>query len=116
MWRRWCYGTTNATSISSSRATVALAAEPDQRVVLPPCHPLLQRDQRVIGDLDVLGADLSAALGDVAVAEAEGLLSLLDPVGGVGRVHLQLGHTHQVPRPGERVLVLGVVSDDVAGV
>jgi hypothetical protein len=28
--------------------------------------PLLEGDQRVVGDLDVLRADLRAALGDVA--------------------------------------------------
>src|ERR1043165_2355871 len=46
-----------------------LVAEPDQRVVLTPDDPLLHRDQRVVGDLDVLRADLGAALGDVAQAE-----------------------------------------------
>src|SRR5690348_4485773 len=35
-----------------------LVAQPDQRVVLAPHHPFLQRDQRVVGDLDVLRADL----------------------------------------------------------
>ena len=93
-----------------------LAAQPDQRVVLAAGHPLLHRDQRVVGDLDVLRADLGAALGDVAVAEPEVVLGDVAPVGGVGRVHLQLGDPHQEPRPGERVLVLRVVADDVAGV
>src|SRR5690242_7306850 len=33
-------------------------------------HALLERDDRVVGDVDRLGADLGAALGDVAVADA----------------------------------------------
>src|ERR1051326_548607 len=51
-----------------------LVAQPDQRVVLTPDDPLLHRDQRVVGDLDVLRADLGAALGDVAQAQAEVVL------------------------------------------
>src|SRR5215831_15355337 len=63
-----------------------LGAQPDQRVVLAAGHPFLHRDQRIVGDLDVLRTDLGAALGDVAVAEAEVVLGDLAPVGGVGRV------------------------------
>src|SRR6476659_4300866 len=48
-----------------------LAAQPDDGVVLTVGDAFLHRDQRIIGDLDVLGADFGAALGDVAVAEAE---------------------------------------------
>src|SRR5262249_51201865 len=39
-----------------------LVAEPDQRVVLAADDAFLHRDQRVVGDLDVLRADLGAAL------------------------------------------------------
>src|SRR5580700_4424340 len=48
-----------------------LGSEPDQRVVLAPGHAFLHRDERIVGDLDVLRADLGAALGDVAVTESE---------------------------------------------
>ncbi len=93
-----------------------LRAEPHQRVEPPSGHALLHRDDRVVGDLDVLGADLGAALGDVAEAQAEVVLRDVAPVGLVGRVHLQLGDPHQEPRPGERRLVVLVVADRVAGV
>src|SRR5882724_5702980 len=98
------------------RAPADLGAEPDQRIVLAADDALLQRNQRVVGDLDVLGADLGAALGDVAVAEAEVVLRDLPPVRGVGRVHLEFSDPHQEPGPGERALVLRVVPDHVAGV
>src|SRR6266496_6655805 len=62
------------------RASADLGAEPEQRVVFAADDALLQRNQRVVGDLDVLGADLGAALGDVAVAEAEVVLRDLPPV------------------------------------
>src|SRR6516162_6379286 len=91
-------------------------AQPDQRVVLAADHPLLHRDQRIVGDLDVLRAHLGAALGDVAVAKAEIVLGDLAPVGGVGRVHLEFGDAHQEPGARERALVLRMVADHVAGV
>jgi hypothetical protein len=43
--------------------------------------PLSEQDDRVIGDLDVLGADLGAALRDVAVAESASSLRVRPAVG-----------------------------------
>src|SRR2546426_6338195 len=77
--------------------------------------PLLERDDRVIGDLDVLRADLGAALRDVAVADAAVVLEELEPIGLVDGVHLQAGHADEESRADE--LVLGrVVAQDVADV
>src|ERR1700685_2814835 len=76
------------------RSSGDLRAEPDQRVEPPSGDALLHRDDRVVGDLDVLGADLGAALGDVAVPEAEVVLRDVAPVGFVGRVHLKLRDAH----------------------
>ncbi len=64
------------------------------------CHPLLQRDDRVVGDLDAGGADLAAALGDVAQAESVLPAQRLAPVAGVQRVHVQLGVPAGESRPG----------------
>ena len=64
------------------RPTTDLAAEPRHRVVVGVDHPLLERDDGVVGDLDVLWADLSAALGDVALAETHLLLDELTTVVG----------------------------------
>src|SRR5918995_2345288 len=41
---------------------------PDDRVVADVDHPLLERDDRVVGDADPLGAHLGAALRDFAGA------------------------------------------------
>src|SRR5690242_9894540 len=68
-----------------------LAAEPDQGVELAVHHALLHRDDRVVGDVDVLGTHLGAALGDVAHPETRGALGELAPVVGVERVHVELG-------------------------
>src|SRR5918997_6301070 len=91
---------------SGPRALEDLLAQPDDRVVLAVDHALLERDERVVGDLDVLGADLGAALGDVAVAEAVLLLRRLLAVGDVEGVHVELGDPHEVARAGEVLLVL----------
>src|SRR4051812_43964669 len=93
-----------------------LRAEPGQRVVLAVHHALLERDDAVVGEVDALGAHLAAALGDVAVAQAELLLGGVAPVDDVQRVHVELGQPDEEPRPGERRLVLLVVTDHVAGV
>src|SRR5207253_4426810 len=50
----------------------------------------LHRDDRVVGDFDVLGADLGAALCDVALAEALHGLQHCFAVDGVERVHVEL--------------------------
>src|SRR5439155_1358554 len=48
----------------------------------------LQGDDRVVGDVDVLGADFGAALGDVAQADALGFFEVGLSVLGVEWVHL----------------------------
>src|SRR3984957_19436965 len=67
-----------------------LAPEPGHGVVAGVDHALLHGDDAVVGDLDVLGAHLGAALGDVAHAEAA-VVRQLAAVVDVERVHLELG-------------------------
>ena len=66
--------------------------------------------------MDVLGADLGAALGDVAVAQAVLVLCHVLAVGLVQRVHVELGDAHEEARTREGLLVVLVVTDDVAHV
>src|SRR5215469_2003896 len=68
-------------------AAEQLVAQPDHRVVFAVGDSFLHRDQRVVGDLDVFRAHLGAALGDVAVAQAELFLRLVTPVAGVQWMH-----------------------------
>ncbi len=44
--------------------------DPRDRIVELVDDPFLERNDRVVGDVDVFGADLGAALGDVAVADS----------------------------------------------
>ena len=70
---------------------------------------------RVVGDVDVLRADLRAALGDVAVADVVLLLQIRNTVLDVERVHLERGRVDEEARPDELV-VLGVIAQHVADV
>src|SRR6476620_3150651 len=101
----------------SALAQADLRAEPDERVVVAADDSLLHRDDRVVGDLDVLGADLGAALRDVAHPDTllvAGEVSAVVP--GVERMHVELGGADEEPGAGERLLVLLVVTHDVARV
>src|SRR5438132_5533326 len=83
-----------------------LAEEPDDGVEVVG-HPLLHGDDAVVGDVNVLGADLAAALGDVAEADARVLLHERRAVHGVERMHVQAGDLDEEPR--SRELLLEVV-------
>ena len=61
-------------------------------------HALLERDDRIVGDVDVFGADLGAALGDVAEPQALLRADEVEAVVRVERMHLQRGETHEEPR------------------
>src|ERR1035438_9248897 len=97
-------------------ASTDLSTQPRDRVVVGVDDALLQRDDGVIGDVDVLGTDLGAALGDVAVAETHLLFQEFATVVGIEGVHLELGVANEETRPGVVRLVLFVVPDDVADV
>src|SRR5581483_2581653 len=78
-------------------------------------HALLERDDRVVGDVDVLRAHLLAALRDVAVADSGGALQEWAAVEDVLRVHLEARDAHHEARPVVLLLQV-VVAQDVADV
>src|SRR5439155_15485018 len=84
-------------------------------VVISIGHPLLERDDRVVGDFDVLRADLRAAFGDVAVADAAPVPEVRGAVGAIHRMQLQAGRADQESRTQERVPRL-MVAQNVADV
>src|SRR5258706_11902525 len=78
-------------------------------------HPLLERNDPVVGDVDVLGTYLGAALRDVAEPDPALVADELGPVARVERVHLEPGDLDEEARAGEALLEI-VVADDVADV
>src|SRR5437867_7451388 len=93
-----------------------LAQQPHDGIEELVGHPLLERDDRVVRDMDVLGADLGTTLRDVAEADAGRVLDEGRAVDRVERVHVEAGQLDEEARPRERALVLLVVADDVADV
>src|SRR5258708_3867547 len=89
--------------------------QPRHRIVVPADDALFQRNDPVVRDVDVLGADLRAALGDVAVTHPRVLLHVRDAVGRVDRVHLELRRVDEVARSDELV-EFGVLAQHVADV
>src|ERR1035441_149802 len=98
---------------------VAVAAEspsqPPQRIPVAVGEPLLHRDDGVVGDVDVLGADVAAALGDVAETETSPVARQLTAVEHVLGVHLQAGDADEEAWAEEAVALI-VRADDMAGV
>ena len=86
-----------------------------QRIVEPIDDALLQGDDRVVGNRDLLRADLRAALRDVAVADAEGVRQVVRPILGVEGIHLQRRGVNEEPWADELV-VEPMVAQDVADV
>src|SRR3989441_1672291 len=111
-WYSWIF--------TRSRGLLLLGAElpqqPDDGIEELVGHPLLERDDPVVGDVNVLGTDLGAALGDVAEADAGRVLDVGRAVHRVERVHVEAGQLDEEARPRERALVLLVIADDVADV
>src|SRR5262249_45342350 len=85
------------------------------RIVEVVHHAFLQRDDGVVGDVDRLGTDLRAALGDVAVPDPGRLLEVTRARRDVEGMHLQAGHADEETWAGEAVLLL-VVAQHVADV
>src|SRR6266849_5156063 len=71
-----------------SRLSRELPQEPAHRIVKVIHHALLQRNDGVVGDVNVFGANLRTALGDIAETYAELILEQLRPVRCVERMHL----------------------------
>src|SRR5438128_6086466 len=101
----------------SSRGLLLLTAEPAQQphdgIEELVGHPLLERDDRVVRDVDVLGADLGTTLRDVAEADAGRVLDEGRAVDRVGRVHVDGGQLEDEARPRYRALAPLVAPDDV---
>src|SRR6476619_7435514 len=84
------------------------AHECTQRIVMPVDDALLERNDRVVGNGDVFGTHLRAALRDVAVADAEVVLQVRGSIGDVERMHFQRRRINEEARANE-LLVLVVV-------
>ena len=85
--------------------------QPHQWVVEAVDHSFLQRDDGVVGDVDVLGARFGTAAGDVAQARAALVLDLLDAIVGIEGVHVETGQAHHESGTGEVLFGLAIAQD-----
>src|SRR5579864_9670489 len=69
-------------------------------------YPLFERDDRVVGDVDVFRTHLGAALGDVAVPEPTLITRQIPPIEHVLGMHLQGRDTHEESRSVETVRIV----------
>src|SRR5882672_3119843 len=96
--------TVNCLARGMSLPPEELSDQPKERIEIAVRHPFLERDDAIVGDLDVLGADLGAAARDVAEARPELPSDRGNAVRRVQRVHLEGGQADHQARPDERVL------------
>ena len=85
--------------------------QPRHRIVVPADDSFLQRDDRVIGDVDMLRADVRAVLRDVAVPDTVMVFQRRNPIRGIERMHLERGAVDEEPRSDE-FLVLVVLAQN----
>src|SRR5262245_33873938 len=105
-------GSTPSGRLAASRDPPPHAAH---RIVEVVHHAFLQRDDRIIGDVDRLGTVPRAALGDVAVPDPGRLLEVARARRDVEGMHLQAGDADEEAGAGEAVLLL-VIAQHVADV
>jgi hypothetical protein len=82
-----------------------------QRIVKLVHHALFERDDGVVGDADLLGADLGATLGDVAKAKSELVLEKARAVAAVEGMHFEAGDSNEEARAGELFLLVVFAKD-----
>src|SRR5260370_13384383 len=92
-----------------------LADKHEQRIIVFIHHPLLERDDGVVGDMDIFGAYLSAALGDVAETDAQFLLQHLCSRDAVKGMHLKRSRTDEEARSA-KLLLFAVLAQNVADI
>src|SRR5689334_16667945 len=91
------------------------AKQPGKRIVKLVHNPLLQRNDGVLCDGDVLRANLAAAGGDIAIADAMRLCQLGDAILDIERMHFERSNMDEEARPGELV-EMAMLAQNVAHV
>src|SRR5712691_4234735 len=95
--------------------TRQLSQKPPHRIVEVVNHALFQRNDRVVGDVNVFGTDFGAALGDVAEADSKFVLQQLTSIQAVEWVHFQTRDANKEAWAPELFLLI-VIAQHVANV
>jgi hypothetical protein len=98
----------------SLKAVLPAADLPEQhgqRIVKLVHHALFERDDGVVGDANLLGADLRATFGDVAKTEAELILEKAGAVAAVEGMHFESGDSNEEARADELLFFVVFAKD-----
>src|SRR5262245_50294259 len=83
-----------------------LSQKPTHWIVEVIHDALLQRNDRVVGNVNIFGANFRTAFGDIAEANPEFVLQQFGARQTVEWVHFQPGHAHEEARSAKLVLLL----------
>jgi len=104
-------------SLENAFALANLASKPAQWIVLLIDDALLHRDDRIVGDTNVLWANFGTALGDVTHSKAMLFLrALLAVTQDIEWVHIKLSNSDEEARSSKGLLILFVIANNVAGI
>jgi hypothetical protein len=90
-----------------------LSEQHGQRIIKLVHHTLFERDDGIVGDVNLLGADLRATFGDVAETEAQLVLEKRGTVATVEWMHFEARDSNKEARAG-KLLLLVVFAKNVA--
>jgi hypothetical protein len=97
--------------LKAVRLAADLPEQHGQWIVKLVHHALFERDDGVVGDANLLGADLGATLGDVAKAKAELILEKARAVAAIEGMHFEAGDSNEEARAGELLLLVVFAKD-----
>jgi hypothetical protein len=89
--------------------------EPSYWIIVLVNNALFQRNDRVVGDMNILGTYFGAALRDVAQPDAQIILQQISPRQAVQGMHFQSGNPNEEAWPTE-LLFLFMISQHVADI
>src|SRR5579872_7001223 len=89
--------------------------DPNQRIVIPIHNALLQRNNRVVRNVNLFGTDFRAAFRDVAVSKPKLFFQQRHAIAIVERMHFQSRDANEKSRPAKLRLLI-VVAQNVANV
>src|ERR1700738_3500011 len=102
-----------SSSLSLARRASNLPHDPNQRIIELVHNALLQWNDGIVGDVDVLRADLRATFRYIAKPDSQLILEQLRAREAIHRMHVQPGHAHKESRPA-KLLIFVMISQDVA--
>ena len=104
---------------SHARSSLLFRKQPHQfcdRIKVTIDNAFFQRNDGVVGNVNVFGAYFRTAFGDITESDSSLLFDQIDTIVGIQRMHFQSSQADKEPRSGKIFLVLLVIANDVTDV